>query len=627
MRRKTHTKSSKAVRGRNSVDAEDTSHSVIEASTRTTRAIWFLSVVYHRLGSHLGVLGVKGKYFHVVLICRELVEVALQTAQAIRMSKYLPRLLLNRFYVSLLVVNCCSSVFVYSQWFWRDEARRRLVAIVCDCVLNLMTTIGVSLIIVLSYVDEYDTNNFDWRLLEDDEWVSQVLNEARVVMVMSWFDLITRAIFTLGLVATTTDMKALVRYAPARLNQVVNAVGPNIILTRNFVQRKTEAKISPGTPSKARTHSEYKGTGLNTRCSRLVLQGVHYAFAAWGVVIFALHVHAAMQTPLYECTPKVYPMAGALPSCYTVSFDCDGMGFSGSRGEVKLGWDRFDRSTAVKLRILHCRSLEVPDIFQDFGILQEFVIYNSTIVDWGDAAAITNTHHPQLRQMTVARVNMTGGTLPLGFQSIDFPVNMIQMNFCETNLETLPDDLDAKWPAGSVVCLENSNLATVPLPLIRSQPYYLSVAGNPITELPPELFEGNIGYIFVGNTQVNELPGSVIPTTIATLDVTNTNISFFPSWIDAPVEAFLGQYPMLVAGGSAYCSDLEQITTGTSSEFRSSFQPEHSALLMNASQTNWEMLVQAVDCSPPLSSAQFSLASFDATYGLGDGNTGGSKST
>eukprot|EP00644_Phytophthora_capsici_P011856 jgi/Phyca11/106663/e_gw1.12.592.1 len=103
-------------------------------------------LVYHRLGSHLGAFGVNGKYFHVILLCREIIEVTLQTTQAIRMSKYLPRLLLNRFYVSLLVLNCWSAVFVYSRWFWQDEARRRFAAIFCDCVLNLMTTIGVTLI-------------------------------------------------------------------------------------------------------------------------------------------------------------------------------------------------------------------------------------------------------------------------------------------------------------------------------------------------------------------------------------------------------------------------------------------------------------------------------------------------
>jgi hypothetical protein len=101
-----------------------------------------------------------------------------------------------------------------------------------------------------------------------------------------------------------------------------------------------------------------------------------------------LHVHASLQqSPPDECTPKVHPIAGSLPSCYSVEFDCHNLDMSGLREEVETEWARFDRRTAVKLRILHCRSLEVPDSFQDFVGLQESMIYNSTIASWEATAA------------------------------------------------------------------------------------------------------------------------------------------------------------------------------------------------------------------------------------------------
>ncbi|KAK1944519.1 hypothetical protein P3T76_004431 [Phytophthora citrophthora] len=577
------------------------------------RVIHVLSVVYHRLGKHFEVFGVNGKYFHVFLLCREVIEVALQTAQAIRMSKYVPRLLLNRFYVSLLVLNCWSAIFVYSRWFWHDEARRRFAAIVCDCVLNLMSTIGVTLIITLSYVSMYDIDNFDWHVLDDDVWFSQMLNEARVVLVMSWLDLISRIIFSLGVVSTAADMKELLRYKSTRKNQVTITGGPN--LTNIGPKAEDIGTTAPKTQIVGRL-SRYTSTGFHTRWSLVMLQFSHYAFAAWGVVILSLHIHAAMQTPLFECTPKVYPMAGALPSCYTVRLDCYSMGISGLKQEICNEWDQFDHTTTVKLIIQHCTSLEVPDSFQDFSGLQSIVVYNSTIVDWGDTAAITNTHHPVVRYLTIARVNMTEGSLPLGFQATDFPSTLFEMDFCVTNLKSLPDDLDSKWAAGSVVFLENSELAYVPLSLIRLQPIYLSLNGNPITELPPELFEGKIEYVFVGNTQVNELPLNVIPTTLSTLDVTNTNISFFPAWIDPLVDVSGEMYSLLVAGGSTYCSDLESIRKGKSNDFRVPFQLEQSIVLMNASEANWGVLSQVINCSPPLSTTQFSLDYFDVLYGL-----------
>lgn len=83
---------------------------------RTTSSALFrsFSKAYTKITTPCGVCGVKGEYFYVVLISRELVETALQTVQAYRMSLLLPRMLLNRFYVTLLVVNCWSSVIVHS---------------------------------------------------------------------------------------------------------------------------------------------------------------------------------------------------------------------------------------------------------------------------------------------------------------------------------------------------------------------------------------------------------------------------------------------------------------------------------------------------------------------------------
>ncbi|KAF4144135.1 hypothetical protein GN958_ATG06674, partial [Phytophthora infestans] len=362
--------------------------------------------------------------------------------------------------------------------------------------------------------------------------------------------------------------------------------------------------------------SSYKSTGFRTRFGRKILQGIHYAFGVWGVVVLVLHVHASMQTPLFECNPKVYPMAGALPSCYTVTFDCYCMGISGLKGEVTSEWDGFDRSTTMKLRILHCPSLEVPTSFQDFSGLEDLLVYNSTILDWNDEAALSNATHPEMKQMIFLRVNMTNGTLPQGFQSFDFPAYLFQIVFSETNLETLPDDLDAKWPASSVIQLENSQLATVPSGLVRLQPYYLALSGNPITSVPSELFEGNIQFIFLGRTKVNKLPGNVTPTSLSVLDITNTNISYFPSWIDPLVEATLDVYPTIVAGESTYCFDLGNITNGVTTGFSATFQSEYSAMLMNASKANWEVLNQAVDCTPPLLKTQFSQDYFDTMYGL-----------
>eukprot|EP00644_Phytophthora_capsici_P011905 jgi/Phyca11/106783/e_gw1.12.640.1 len=97
------------------------------------------SATYANIANRRGALGVNGRYFYAILVCREIIETAFQTEQAFRMSRYLSRFVLNRFYVSLLVINCWSPMFIHTRFLKKDEARRRLAAIVLDCTLDLMS--------------------------------------------------------------------------------------------------------------------------------------------------------------------------------------------------------------------------------------------------------------------------------------------------------------------------------------------------------------------------------------------------------------------------------------------------------------------------------------------------------
>eukprot|EP00644_Phytophthora_capsici_P011904 jgi/Phyca11/106426/e_gw1.12.667.1 len=119
-----------------------------------------------------------------------------------------------------------------------------------------------------------------------------MLDEARIVLVSSWLDLISRAVFGLGIIITTASMKQLLRWKPI--------------------------KIDSRGPSTA---------------EHVLFRSVHFLFFAWGIVILTLHTRATQQDPLLECSPKVYPMAGFLPACFAVEFDCYRMKISGGREE------------------------------------------------------------------------------------------------------------------------------------------------------------------------------------------------------------------------------------------------------------------------------------------------------
>ncbi|KAG6970281.1 hypothetical protein JG688_00004928 [Phytophthora aleatoria] len=281
---------------------------------------------------------------------------------------------------------------------------------------------------------------------------------------------------------------------------------------------------------------------------------------------------------------QVRPWAVSRPSCFLLCLDCYRLGISGHLGEL----------------IRHCPALEVPDLFNDFHNLLSIKIYNSTIVEWRDSVAITNKNHPGLLSLMLVRVNMTDGVLPSGFLSSDTPLQLYDIEMCVTNLCELPDDLGVKWLLGSCVVVEHSQLRSVPASLLRLMPIYLSLMGNPISSLPPEIFEiEGMADLGIGDTNIRELPQNVtqLSSTLTTIYMSDTDVSYFWPWIEDLIE----RQPIL-AGGSLYCTDLEGIANGSADSLSTSPSSDYSVELMDpANAVAGGSIWLAVDCSAPVS--------------------------
>ncbi|KAG6964985.1 hypothetical protein JG688_00007443 [Phytophthora aleatoria] len=494
----------------------------VKASRTNSVVLKSFSKVYDKISDRHGILGVNGVHFHAVLVCREVLETTLQTVQAYRMSVLLPRTLLNRFYVLLLAVNCWSSVIVYSVLFKGDEARRRFACIVLDCILDLMACMGIELMVLLSYVGDYNFNirGFYEIIWYDDEWVARALNEFRMMVVVSWSDLASRAVFSLGLVMTTMNMKELLQSLPRNVNRVAQSTSPTAadVIVANI---QIWVPIQPG-PQLSTRHlkrsDSYRGINLRTRAGRLLLRAAHLLFGAWGILVLGFHIHAAVQPTLPQCLMQVRPWAVSRPSCYLAGLDCHALGISGTLDEVQEKWREFDASTVVQLR-------------------------------------------------------------------------------------TLPDDLDSKWPQAALIQVEYSHLTTVPAVLPRLQPYYLAVTGNPITELPPEIFEvDGMLYLGISEMKIHELPRNVthLSSDLSWIFIGETNIFFFWAWVDELVIRMKGRANPWLAGPTPYCDDFEKILNGTASAFRVPLLPKYSQTMMDPSEENRPVLQQSVRCDPTI---------------------------
>ncbi|KAJ8566320.1 hypothetical protein ON010_g6807 [Phytophthora cinnamomi] len=553
--------------------------------------------------------GVKGKYFEVALITREVVETALQTVQAYRMSALLPRALLNRFYVILLAVNCWSSPLIDIAIYKRDEVRRRFACIVLDCLLDLMACMGIELIVLLEYVKDYNPGiqGFNGIIWYNDEWVARALNEFQMIVVVSWSDLLSRTMFSLGLIITTASLKTLMSHQPrskTHISQVGIANAVAVCPIQRVYRKVSSLKLIPATdmhPRKSVVQAIIVGSQAKWRYfhgSTRLLLAAHTLFCVWGVVILGLHIHASTRPTLPQCLIQVRPWGVSRPSCYLAGLDCHTLGISGSIEEVEEKWREFDSSTVVQLLIRHCPALEVPDIFSDFYRLRGIKVYNTTIITWGESAAITNANHPEMATLFIVRVNMTDGLLPPGFQAHDFPQCLTDIEICVTNLRDLPDDLDEKWQQGTIIQVEYSQFETVPSVLARLNPFYLYLTGNPMTELPPEIFEvSDMVYLGVGDTSISELPPNVtnVSPSLSIVEIDYTNISFFWSWVDELVGRPTGP-ALFVAGGSPYCEQFSKIEDNTTDSFGVPLSPQYSTVLMDPSNANRHEIARVVNC-------------------------------
>lgn len=269
---------------------------------------------------------------------------------------------------------------------------------------------------------------------------------------------------------TTASMKELL-YRRTRSVSHVGAIKVAVTVKALQVTAKTAdtakqpAQIMPFLPTT--TTAAASSTTRRSRLHQVVNRGVHALFLLWGCLVLALHVQASLLPTLPQCLLQVRPWAVPGPSCYLVRLDCHHLNISGDRGEIDSLWRAFDGSSVVMMLIRHCPSLDVPDVLNEFHEIRGFKVYNSTIVQWRESAAITNTNHPNLASVLLLRVNMSDGLLPAGFQSSDFPRFVYDFEMCVTNLREVPDDLHTKWNPGSQIFIEYIQLRSVPTPLLH----------------------------------------------------------------------------------------------------------------------------------------------------------------
>ncbi|TMW65382.1 hypothetical protein Poli38472_008024 [Pythium oligandrum] len=481
------------------------------------RRIYRLYVFFY---GRRGVFGVENRYFDLLLLSRECLETVLQSYQAYRLSRFVSRLWLNRVYITLLVLNCWSTPFIHTI-LKRKVVLSRLCLLLGDALLDLFSSIGLPVILMMSYYRDYDPkiSGFAMYFWYNDEWVVHFFNEFQLVLVVSWMDMFSRVVFALGLVGAMENIKALVRPLPtkaARSVGVLVAVAPQ--------EATSSLTFSP----------HFSLLPLRRGLDRVVFT----TLALWGLVVLGLHVHAQTQRDISQCLVQVHPWTATQPACVLLAIDCHLNNVRGYPDDIAPFWALVDPTTVTRIVIRHCPELHMPSKLQEFNRLDTLKLYNSSIVDWSDAAALTGQHHPVVTSLFFVRVNFPDGQLPPGMVSSDFPRSAFDFEFAITNLRSLPDDLDTKWSLGTTIYIEVSQLDHYPSVLTRLGPTSLSLAANRLTEFPVETLQiPGLTFVSFAANPISTL--ETIPYTdvidigvVTALKLMETNISSLPQWLD-----------------------------------------------------------------------------------------------
>ncbi|GAB9466187.1 hypothetical protein Gpo141_00003568 [Globisporangium polare] len=273
-----------------------------------------------------GLLGVGGKHFALLFLMREVIEAVLQSIQAYTLSKYVPRVWLNRSAVAIVAVSC-----------WSTPAIRRLLSrfprvelILCllvDIVLDMSSSIGVPVALGMMSLPDYDPVTRDFNVLS------------------------SRVLFALAMLLSLDDVKLL-------------AVA-SVEITREL------------------------GRGANTKQSAVVRMGrrvekaVHVVLILWGFIILALHLTSVIgqdeEADLSDCMVRVRPWMATKPTCAAIEIDCKKhLEMAGTSAELEARWAPFDPQALTLLIVRNCQELHMPASIQSFPQLTGLSLYFSS---------------------------------------------------------------------------------------------------------------------------------------------------------------------------------------------------------------------------------------------------------
>ncbi|GLD98364.1 hypothetical protein PINS_up007061 [Pythium insidiosum] len=401
---------------------------------------------------------------------RTTIEVALQTAQATQLSQLVASVWINRFFALSLVANCWFVPVVHATMGRYSRATVELTQSIVDASLDMTYAMIFPLVIFFPCFRQFNQHlgSFPWEFFYLDTWYVGAVTEMRHVLVTSWTDFLGKAAPSLSLVIRLFQIQRF-------LSTINHSAPPRSVGLRSHVSRSS---VSMDTKLRVR----YVPSRLSVVLNAVLL--------CWGVVVLGLHIHVSVLAWRHEdsgCLRELRPWGNPLHTCAVFEVNCESRGVVGNALEMENALRRFDAHAVHSLIISHCPALEMPRRLADFSSLTVLKIYNTTIAEWDESAALTHTAHPLLQSVFLPLVNMS--EVPLGLRSRDFPRDLWDLEFSRCNLTALPPDLEFSWTSVTLLVFEwNKQVIEFP-PVLARLPKLTSLllSGNGIVHVPDRM--------------------------------------------------------------------------------------------------------------------------------------------
>ncbi|KAJ0401791.1 hypothetical protein ATCC90586_003419 [Pythium insidiosum] len=453
------------------------------------------------------------------------------------MAQYLPRPSLNHAFVGLLAANCWTTPLLHA--IVRHRPLQRMLCILADIVLDFVASIGVPPVLAFSYLPEYEPSraNFPPSLWYNDAWAITFINESSIVLCASWVDVASRILFSVSMVLCLDDIKALLM-----LRSSASAAR---------VAQQPDSKMTPTSTDK----------NLASSSVPRVVKWMHGVIILTGFAVLGTHSYAVFGPGPSGCVLEVRPWLVRQRACALVEANChprvSNHLVNGSASEFSSLLQDLEPHSLAQITFRHCAHVQFTRDVQRFSQLLGLKLYNSTVESWPAESAIDSRFHSKILFTYFVRTLFPNQAIPDGLRSRSFPQQLKDIEFCVTNIKTLPDDVHLSWSPLLTLVVEYAQLETVPTVLQQLRPSEIGLCGNPIQAVESwVVMLPDLETLILCNTPITALPSKDIDASaiaIRTFSLRYSNMTTPPPWMTPEFS----RDRRILAGGTPLCKALD----------------------------------------------------------------------